>query len=39
LKQLYERFAPVREEAKDMSEEEVDMAIIQAVKAVRTEHA
>jgi len=39
LKQLYERFALVREEAKDMSEEEVDTAITQAVKAVRIEHA
>jgi len=39
LKQLYERFTPVREEAKDISEEEIDLAIEQAVKAVREEHA
>ena len=39
LKQLYERFTPVRAEAENMSEEEIDMAIMQAVKAVREEHA
>jgi AbrB family looped-hinge helix DNA binding protein len=39
LKQLYERFAPMREEAKDIGEEEIDTAIAQAVKAVREEHA
>ncbi len=39
LKQLYERFAPVRAEAENMSEEEIDMAIMQAVRAVREEHA
>jgi AbrB family looped-hinge helix DNA binding protein len=39
LKQLYERFAPVRAEAENMSEEEIDMAIVQAVRAVREEHA
>ncbi len=39
LKQLYERFSPVRAEAENMSEEEIDMAIMQAVRAVREEHA
>ena len=39
LKQLYERFAPVRAEAEHMSEEEIDMAIRQAVETVREEHA
>jgi AbrB family looped-hinge helix DNA binding protein len=39
LKQLYERFAPVYAEAENMSEEEIDLAIMQAVRAVREEHA
>ncbi len=39
LKQLYERFAPVRAEAESMSEEEIDLAIMQAIRAVREEHA
>ena len=35
LQDLYEMFAPVREEAKGMSEEEINMAIDQATRAVR----
>jgi AbrB family looped-hinge helix DNA binding protein len=38
LKELYEYFAPAREEVleKGMTEEEIDMAIDRAVEAVRT---
>ena len=39
LKELYDLFAPVREEAKQFSEAEVDAAIDSAVRAVRREHA
>ncbi len=41
LKELYDRFAPVREEAmtKEYTEEEIDTAIDEAVKAVRQGHA
>ena len=39
LKELYERFAPVRHEAESYSEEEINTAIDQAVKAVRRSHA
>lgn len=39
LHHLYERFAPVREEAEKFSEEEVDTAIDRAVTAVRKKHA
>ncbi len=39
LKELYEQFAPVREEAKAYSEDEVNAAIDEAVKAVRAKHA
>lgn len=39
LRDLYEQFAPVREEAGKYSEQEIDAAIDEAVKAVRTEHA
>ncbi len=41
LKELYDRFAPVREEAmtKEYTEEEIDTAIEEAVKAVRQRHA
>ena len=39
LKELYERFAPVREEAKGYSEEEVNAAIDEAVKAARQQNA
>jgi len=41
LKELYDRFAPVREEAmtKEYTEEEIDTAIDEAVKAVRQRHA
>jgi len=35
LQDLYELFAPVREEAKGMGEEEINMAIDQAIRAVR----
>ncbi len=35
LKELYDLFAPVREEAKKYSEEEINEAIDRAVKAVR----
>ena len=35
LQDLYKLFAPVREEAKGMSEEEINMAIDQAIRAVR----
>lgn len=41
LAELYERFAPVREEAvaADYSEEEINEAIDQAVAGVRSKHA
>ena len=39
LKELYDLFAPVREEAKQFSEAEVDAAIDSAVRAVRRKHA
>lgn len=39
LKDLYDLFAPVREEAAAMSEEEVDEAIRGAVTASRKKHA
>ena len=39
LKELYDRFAPVREEAKAYSEAEIDRAIDDAVAAVRRKHA
>jgi len=39
LKELYDRFAPVREEAMRYKEEEIDTAIDEAVKAVRQRHA
>ena len=39
LKELYDLFAPVREEAKQFSDAEVDAAIDSAVRAVRREHA
>jgi AbrB family looped-hinge helix DNA binding protein len=35
LQDLYELFAPIREEAKGMSEEEINTAIDQAIRAVR----
>ena len=35
LKELYDLFAPVREEAQRFSSEEIDAAIDEAVKAVR----
>jgi bifunctional DNA-binding transcriptional regulator/antitoxin component of YhaV-PrlF toxin-antitoxin module len=38
LKELYQRFAPVREEAAKYSEEEVDAAIERAVTEVRKRH-
>ncbi|MGD9891056.1 MAG: AbrB/MazE/SpoVT family DNA-binding domain-containing protein [Dehalococcoidia bacterium] len=38
MKELYDLFAPVREEALQFSEEEIDEAIDAAVKAVREEH-
>jgi AbrB family looped-hinge helix DNA binding protein len=37
LKELYDLFAPVREEAASMSEEEINETIRQAVDAVRSE--
>ena len=39
LKELYDRFAPVREEAKGYSEAEINEAIDAAVTAVRQDHA
>jgi AbrB family looped-hinge helix DNA binding protein len=39
LKELYDLFAPVRDEAASMSEEEIDEAIEQAVAASRKKHA
>lgn len=41
LKELFDLFAPVRREAEAMSytEEEIDLAIDEAVKAVRQTHA
>jgi bifunctional DNA-binding transcriptional regulator/antitoxin component of YhaV-PrlF toxin-antitoxin module len=38
LKELYEQFAPVREETQSYSLKEIDSAITQAVKAVRKHH-
>lgn len=40
VRELYEAFAPVREEAKekDYSEEKINAVINKAVKAVRTKH-
>ena len=38
LIELYERFAAVREEAERYSEEEVNAAIDEAVRAVRRQH-
>lgn len=38
LKELYERFGPVREEAADMSEGEIDAEIDRAVAHVREKH-
>jgi AbrB family looped-hinge helix DNA binding protein len=38
LKELYDQFAPVREEASAYSEAEIDTAIADAVKAVRQGH-
>jgi AbrB family looped-hinge helix DNA binding protein len=39
LKELYDRFAPVRAEAKAASESEINQAIDDAVAAVRRRHA
>jgi bifunctional DNA-binding transcriptional regulator/antitoxin component of YhaV-PrlF toxin-antitoxin module len=39
LRELYEQFAPVREEARARSESEINDAIDAAVKAVRSKHA
>jgi len=39
LQELYEQFAPVRDEARTLSEAEVNDAIDAAVKAVRSKHA
>ena len=39
LEELYDLFAPVREEAKAYSEEEINAAIDEAVKAVRRSRA
>jgi hypothetical protein len=39
LQELYEQFAPVREEARALSESEINEAIDAAVKAVRSKHA
>lgn len=38
-KELYQLFAPVREEAASSTENEIDAAIDQAVKAARKQHA
>jgi bifunctional DNA-binding transcriptional regulator/antitoxin component of YhaV-PrlF toxin-antitoxin module len=39
LKDLYEQFAPVRDEAKAYDESEINSAIDEAVRAVRAKHA
>jgi bifunctional DNA-binding transcriptional regulator/antitoxin component of YhaV-PrlF toxin-antitoxin module len=39
LQELYEQFASVREEARALSESEINDAIDEAVKAVRSKHA
>ncbi len=39
LKDLYEQFAPVREEAQAYGDEEVNATIDEAVRAVRATHA
>ena len=39
LQALYEQFAPVRDEAQALSEAEINDAIDEAVKAVRSTHA
>jgi bifunctional DNA-binding transcriptional regulator/antitoxin component of YhaV-PrlF toxin-antitoxin module len=39
LRELYERFAPVREQAQELSEQEIDQAIDDAVRDVRRSHA
>lgn len=39
LRELYDRFAPVREEAGQDPEEEIDQAIGQALTAARKQHA
>jgi hypothetical protein len=39
LQELYEQFAPVRDEARGLSEAEINDAIDDAVKAVRSKHA
>jgi len=39
MRELYDLFAPVREEAASMNEEEIDEAITQAVAASRKKHA
>jgi bifunctional DNA-binding transcriptional regulator/antitoxin component of YhaV-PrlF toxin-antitoxin module len=39
LQELYEHFAPVREQAQELSEQEIDQAIDDAVRAVRRAHA
>jgi AbrB family looped-hinge helix DNA binding protein len=39
LNELYDQFAPIREEASKCPEAEVDAAIDEAVKAVRQPHA
>ena len=39
LKELYDLFAPVREEAKGLSEQEIDAAVDRALDAVRKRHA
>ena len=39
LKDLYDLFQPVRDEARGYTEEEINAAIDEAVKAVREKHA
>jgi AbrB family looped-hinge helix DNA binding protein len=39
LKELYDLFAPVREEAKQFSEAEIDAAVDSAVRSVRRKNA
>ena len=39
LQDLYEQFAPVRQEAEQYSEDEINAAIDAAVTAVRAKHA
>jgi bifunctional DNA-binding transcriptional regulator/antitoxin component of YhaV-PrlF toxin-antitoxin module len=39
LRELYEQFAPVREEARASDEAEINAAIDDAVRAVRSKHA